>query len=789
MTTPIEDLKNSGLNDDTIRAMRIRERSRNDLKVMGYHKAEAAYDIPYFDIQNRALSFYRIKLLPAVLTTSGKAIKYIQQKSSETHAYLPPIIPPEQWLNPHAPIIITEGEKKAAKACQEGILTIGLGGVNAWKHKVLEFDIEDAKKTPQGKGSIQIEDLEKAKSVEEGIVEELARIPWDGRRVFICFDSDNATNESVQLAAFELSAWLEGEGALPCQIILPSTPSGGKQGLDDFLIHHTPDEFWELDQTLAQHPRARSFVAKTMDKGRTKRSDQLKCTTAILNGLDANGRRYVNPLTGDHYYWDNNLHVLHEFNLGDRNLGLTSFGMMLNQRYGVSDADNQLRTRITSGYASRPGMGKVYPKKVCHATDDAFYFQLSDSFLLKTTKDFIEVANNGTDGVLFLANQVEPIPIEEVLYQPKPGEGGFTQVYKAPPTDEPRWLTTLRGVNLQPLPFLNAEETRVLIAGLFYLNPWFRRWRGLMLPLELMIGEAGSGKSFLYNLRQAILTGRPSLNNPPVSHKDWNSQIASAGALWVCDNLGQPVKELADHMSDELARLITDPTPKIDVRKLYTTMEMGSFPVNCSFAITAIRNPFHKADIMQRSLIIPLAAIEEGQRDSRWYMRQLECGGRTQWILEQARIAQRFLRAAHMNWQENYLSSNRLVHLEQCLLFMGEAMGTQKAMAKVVSRLTDIINSQIASGDPLMEALQTFALEHLAKSSQPYKPFKASDIVNWAGADPESRYDHIRVLKNPISIGKYLAQHAHDVANIAGISPGQVRHNQTFYQLIDKSTK
>ena len=86
-------------------------------------------------------------------------------------------IPPNSWealKDSTTPVIITEGEKKAAKADQEGFPSIGLAGVYCFRDR------------------------------SHDLIPDLEMISWKGRSVTIAFDSDAVNKVDVQAAAFDL---------------------------------------------------------------------------------------------------------------------------------------------------------------------------------------------------------------------------------------------------------------------------------------------------------------------------------------------------------------------------------------------------------------------------------------------------------------------------------------------------------------------------------------------------------------------------------------------------------
>ena len=119
------------------------------------------------------------------------------------------------------PLVITEGAKKSEKAAQEGICAISLSGVWNWRDRI-------------GESAFPTGDLD--------------LFPLGGRRVFICFDSDALTNKHVQRAENDLAAFLSKRGAHVSVKRIPPGTGGAKVGLDDFLMAHTVEQFWQLPE-------------------------------------------------------------------------------------------------------------------------------------------------------------------------------------------------------------------------------------------------------------------------------------------------------------------------------------------------------------------------------------------------------------------------------------------------------------------------------------------------------------------------------------------------------------
>lgn len=128
----LAELRQSGLTDDTIRDCRFYTIPPEDVtEVLGWRtrhtKLGPALGIPYSDPWGLRTGFVRLK--PDVPRSDGG--KYESPVKSGNHAYLPPRTR-SLLFDPTEPIIITEGEKKAAAVDQAGFACIGLAGIWSW---------------------------------------------------------------------------------------------------------------------------------------------------------------------------------------------------------------------------------------------------------------------------------------------------------------------------------------------------------------------------------------------------------------------------------------------------------------------------------------------------------------------------------------------------------------------------------------------------------------------------------------------------------------------------------
>ena len=175
----------------------------------------------------------------------GEYPKYLTPKGAGSRAYFSLYIKDWEMMSKRAKddLDITEGEKKADKACLEGFATVGLSGVTCFvDRRVEEPTFEDV----QGSQWDVEEQPEQVKPESSKFLPELEEIKWAGRSVGICYDSDLTQKFPVRNALLRLFSELSIRKANPFPIFLPCELNGAKNGLDDFLVRHGKDAYQVL---------------------------------------------------------------------------------------------------------------------------------------------------------------------------------------------------------------------------------------------------------------------------------------------------------------------------------------------------------------------------------------------------------------------------------------------------------------------------------------------------------------------------------------------------------------
>ena len=231
------DLKKSGLTDETITRANIHSVPPCDIsKILGKNygdKVDSLLAFPY--AQN---GFCRYKLFPPIKDKDGHKVKYFQSSGSGVHLYYPPGIETEIG-DPSIPVSFVEGEKKALKGFQEGIISIGIGGI--WNFKEKNSD---------------------------ELVRDFDNVPLKDRIVNLIPDGDHHKNKDVQRAVLLFARKLKEKGATPYLISLPDE-GDEKVGLDDFLVLHGISEFWDLPhEEIKTDPYERLNLPSSLDISR-----------------------------------------------------------------------------------------------------------------------------------------------------------------------------------------------------------------------------------------------------------------------------------------------------------------------------------------------------------------------------------------------------------------------------------------------------------------------------------------------------------------------------------------
>jgi predicted P-loop ATPase len=157
--------------------------------------------------------------------------KYLMAYGTRPRLYLPPC-DPALLADTALPVIFTEGEKKTLALWRMALETANATGKPAF----LPMSSPGAWSWRGVIGTCATANGERV--AEKGVIPDLDRIEWLGRKVWILFDSNTSTNSSVAAARRYLALELKRRGA---DVYLADLPGGvGVNGCDDYLALHGP---------------------------------------------------------------------------------------------------------------------------------------------------------------------------------------------------------------------------------------------------------------------------------------------------------------------------------------------------------------------------------------------------------------------------------------------------------------------------------------------------------------------------------------------------------------------
>lgn len=217
----LANLRASALTDETIDAARVFVVPSARWRAWGFRSArpQSGLLLPFFEPGNAEPIGYRLRPqfpLPAG-KTRGKARfkKYDQPSGTGVLVYMPPLSATlERLRDLSAPLLWTEGEKKALLLAQLGHCVVGLTGVDNWG---------DADARARGDG----------RRLHPFIA---AHYAIAGRQHVIVYDGDARTKPAVMQAIQRLAGMLLASGAASVHMCLP--PDGDAKGIDDYAHAH-----------------------------------------------------------------------------------------------------------------------------------------------------------------------------------------------------------------------------------------------------------------------------------------------------------------------------------------------------------------------------------------------------------------------------------------------------------------------------------------------------------------------------------------------------------------------
>lgn len=487
---------------------------------------------------------------------SGKPAKYENPGGSRNVVDCHPAMT-EQVADAEIDLWITEGNKKADAAVSRGLCCLALSGVDNWAHRPKKQ--EASQPCPE----------------------------WDDvalrdRRVFIVYDSDQATNRNVQRARRALTVFLVSRGVRDVLWVdLPHGEEGDKVGLDDYFVRGgTVEGLRQLAYTPSEEDQAKPTLAKTV-------IDYVRSNYDLL--ATPQGQAFAVPRTGLR-----------------RPIPFPESG-------GQLTSDARLRLHEDSGKAVSKStvsdaMGIIHslalrsPQRAdlhvrCASLPGQVVIDLGEpdsTRCLVVTADGWQVATEPPSGVYFRRS-------------------GTTL-----PLPEPQKDRTL-GVGWQALADILGWEPK---SREFLLT---RSWIAcaplahLQRPMLILIGAPGSGKTSRGLTIIGVWDPREGLGSSLGKNLEDDRVKANNSFLIGYDNLST----ISEAQSDHLARVVTGDAP--DKRQLYSDDTVHSMFYRRTGVLTAINLPTGiKADSHERFIPLELNRLRDFGSESQLAKRVAE---------------------------------------------------------------------------------------------------------------------------------------------------------------------
>ena len=214
------DLQKSGLSDNTIREAGIKSVPPNQINMkLGFliPGLVSMYEIQFDGDYSRFKAFYEDG--KTFFKDGNEKPKYLARKKSGNRLYIPSKVK-ATLQDVSIPLDITEGEKKALKACQDGLKCIAITGL--WNYKV------------KGK---------------DELIPDFNKIALDGRTIYLVPDNDwllpnrKGERKNLKQAVHGLAYLLIDRGA---KVYWRELPQGELKGIDDYLFNHSVYELKQL---------------------------------------------------------------------------------------------------------------------------------------------------------------------------------------------------------------------------------------------------------------------------------------------------------------------------------------------------------------------------------------------------------------------------------------------------------------------------------------------------------------------------------------------------------------
>jgi Domain of unknown function (DUF3854) len=476
--------------------------------------------------------------------------KYLSPPSSRNLAYFVPGTHKEWLQDSSLPVAIVEGEKKTISLFRLAMherqtprfLSVGLAGVWCWKGTIGKTQDENG-----------------ARRSVKGVISDFDHIVWHGRTVFIIFDTNVATNESVRVARQQLAKELKRRGAIVHFVDLPQME--GVNGVDDLLGLKGADYVLALIES-----------SKPYSEDAPARKPQATNLVELAEGAELfhtpEGDAYATVKCGEHLEtWSLKAH-------GFRNWLMRQY--YESEGSAPSSQAVQDSLDVLRGRAQFDGVAYEVHTRIAEY-EGAIYLDLCDE-LWRTvciSSDDWRIVNN------------PPVKFRRakgMLQLPEPKQGGTIN-------------------SLQDYVNVASDDWALIVS---WLVAAYRP--GKPFPVLALHGEQGSAKSTTARVLRALIDpNKADLRSEPREERDLMI-AAKNGWLIALDNLSR----IHTWLSDALCRLATG--GGFATRELYANDEEVLFDAKRPILLNGIEELATRSDLLERAIVLNLPTIPEHKR-------------------------------------------------------------------------------------------------------------------------------------------------------------------------------
>lgn len=340
-------------------------------------------------------------------------------------------------------------------------------------------------------------------------------------------------------------------------------------------------------------------------------------------------------------------------------------------------------------YAIENGQDTIIQKfSYYNSTTNILYVQNGESSLLKISYDEITLSDNGTDGVLFLANRLStpfnfvPCPLN---------------------------ISYINSIILNSINFSQPKLGELTIGQRkmsYYLWNIANYFRSILptRPILAVVGPKGSSKTSCVRRAGKLIIG-PDFDVTPLSDKPDDFDAAVTNLTFVgIDNADSK----CSWFNDKLAVLATG--GKYLKRKLYTTNSMEEIEPDCFLAITSRTPHFKRDDVNDRLLIMFVDRIEKFISERT--LNENFLNHRDEMMSELMLHLQTVVRALKDQSDVHYEGPFRMADFADFALKIGTHLGFQNEIHETLSKLGREQSRFTLEDDPVARMLILWVAEN-----------------------------------------------------------------------------